>query len=438
MRDPAIVCIDTLFLNSAANLIESAASRGFKTAVICPPGGWIGERARPARMVETTDFSLGNLRRIVTRLERRFEVFGFYSSYGPFRKEGFVHENVAMLAAERKLSHSSPAALYKATNKFLAREALSAAGLPNVRFGLANDESSLIQAVRSIGYPVILKPLTGVGSSLILKCNNERDALKNFHLGLIELPRTYYGQLRMASHQFRTLDGRLTRFNPSRSMLVEQYINGREASVECVVAGNDVRALVVHDKIGIEEKRKIVFEHLLISPPERFTPAEVTRMRTYAVEVVRAIGLKNVICHVELRYDKQLGPLLLEINPRIGAGCVRDSIEMFTDLDVRELELFLVLGQTLLPQRVSRRAKRHALVSIFSPRSGTLREFSGLRSVLRLPEVRVVRVGNVVGDRVGGDSEEVFLATVFMEAADSKAAWESYERIKKLVRIRVK
>lgn len=438
MSDPAIVYIDTLYVNTAANLIESAARRGLKTAIICPPGAWSRETPRPTRVVETLDFSLDNLRRILSKLERKFEVRGFYSCFGPFRREGFVLENVATLAAERKLSYSPASALYKATNKYLAREALSAAGVPNVRYALATDDASLLNATRSVGYPLVLKPLTGVGSSLILKCNNDREALKNFRLALKELPRAHYAQLRMASHRFRTLDGRLMRFRPRRSMLVEQYIGGREASVECLVVGKTVLPLVVHDKIGLQETRKIVFEHLLIAPPERFTPAEIAEIRDYAVEVIRAIGLKNMFCHVELRYDKKLGPLLLEVNPRIGAGCIRDSIETFTGLDVSSLQLSLVLGKTSVPRALTRRRKRYALVSLFSPRSGILCEFAGLRRVLELPEVRVVRVGHDLGDRIGGDSEEIFLATIFMEAADSKAAWKSYERIKKLVRIRVK
>jgi biotin carboxylase len=283
-----------------------------------------------------------------------------------------------------------------------------------------------------------LKPLTGVGSSLILKCHNDREALKNFHFALKELPRAHYQQLRMASHKFRTLDGRLMRFRPRSSMLVEQYIDGREASVECLVVGGTVLPLVVHDKIGMQEAKRVVFEHLLIAPPERFTSAEITQMRRYAVEVIRAIGLKNTFCHVELRYDKKLGPLLLEVNPRLGAGCIIDSIETLTGLNVNALQLSLVLGKASTPKVLSRKSKRYALAALFSPRSGILREFTGLRRVLELPEVRVIRVGNTLGDRIGGDSEEIFLATIFMEAADSKAAWKSYERIKKLVRIRIK
>jgi predicted ATP-grasp superfamily ATP-dependent carboligase len=221
-------------------------------------------------------------------------------------------------------------------------------------------------------------------------------------------------------------------------MLVEKYIEGREASVECLIVGSDVRPLVVHDKIGMEEGRRVFYEHLLIAPPERFTPAEVSEMRDYAVHVVRAIGLTNMFCHVELRYDDNEGPLLLEINPRMGAGCVRDSIETFTHINVVEMELSLILGEAQMPRRLARgTTRRHGMAFLFSPRSGVLREFSGLRRVLRLPEVKTVRVSHAAGDRVGGDSEEIFLAGIWMKVADSNAAWKVYEHIRELVHIRV-
>jgi biotin carboxylase len=437
MRRPLIVYVDTVSLDRSQSMLDAAARRGISTAIVCPPGGWRDSTGPVARVIETEDFGFANLERITSELENEFEVRGLQSSFGPFRKEGFVHEAVALVAANRRLPHCPIEALYRATNKYLAREALSAAQLPNVPFGLAIDEDSLLAATRSVGYPLVLKPLTGVGSSLILKCYDDGQALDNFRLALRELPRAYYGQLRMARHHSSSASGGTREFDPTRSMLVERYLEGREASVECLVIGDDVIPLVIHDKIMMEETDRVFFEHLLVAPPERFSPSQVANLRDYAVRVVRAIGLRDMFCHVELRYDESAGPLLLEINPRLGAGCVRDSIETFTGIDVANMEVDLIVGDVSRPTLVPRSSRQHALAFLFSPHSGILEEFSGLRRVLRLPEVRVVRVGHVVGDRIGGDYEEVFLASIWMESADANTAQRLYERIRQMVRIRV-
>lgn len=98
-------------------------------------------------------------------------------------------------------------------------------------------------------------------------------------------------------------------------MLVEKYIEGPEASIEIVATETDVIPLLVHDKVLVSEGDRVVYEHLLVVPPVRFTPEELENIRRYAVEVAKATGIKNSLCHVEIRYDKHSGPQLLEINP---------------------------------------------------------------------------------------------------------------------------
>jgi biotin carboxylase len=179
-----------------------------------------------------------------------------------------------------------------------------------------------------------------------------------------------------------------------------------------------------------------VLEHLLVAPPARFTSGEVRRLCDHAVDAVRAIGLRNTFCHVELRWVDGEGPRVLEVNPRIGAGCVADSIETFTNLHVDAACVSLILGAKLPPIR-RRKAPRHAMIFLFSPRAGTLAKLDGLEAVNELPHCRVVRVMHDVGDRVGGTMEEGFLAGIWMEARSQKAARRAYARVRSLVEIAV-
>jgi biotin carboxylase len=434
MRRPLIVYIDTIGVASAATIAAAAARRGIATALICSPGSIARRRSGIARIIETRDFRAATLRRLLARLDRRYRIRGFCSLFGPYRRDGFLHQTVATLAAERGLAYSPPEALAAATNKFLTRLSLGAAGVPDIPYGVAGDEGSLVAVARAIGYPVILKPLTGVGSSLIFRCDDEVEARKLWRRALRRLPHAYYEHLRMAPHTFTTPQGAVLHFDPSKSMLVERYLPGREASVECVAAGDDIVALVVHDKIALEEKPGVVLEHLLVAPPVRFTAREVRQLCRHAVDAVRAVGLRNTFCHVELRWLDGAGPRVLEVNPRIGAGCVTDSIETFTNLKVDAAVVALVLGKKL-PKIKPRRAPRHAMIFLFSPRAGRLTKLEGLEAVNDLPQCKVVRVMHAVGDRVGGDMEEGFLAGIWMEAHDAHAARQAYAQVRRLVDI---
>jgi biotin carboxylase len=436
MRRPLIVYIDTLGVGLAESLAVAARRRGVAVAVICPKGTKFTSRRIFARVIETRSFALETLRKLLQRFDRYYRVRGVHTLFGAYRSDGFLHASVAQLAAERGLSHSPAIALAAATNKFIARFLFASAGVPDIPYGFATDEASIVAIARKVSYPVVIKPVTGTGSSHIYRCENDSDARKYWRRAVSQLPRAHYEQLRMAPHTFQTPQGAVMYFNPTRAVLVERYLAGREASVECIVVGDKVTTLVVHDKLSVEEKTGFVLEHLLVAPPARFTAAEVRKLREHAAQAVRAIGLRNTFCHVELRWVDGLGPRILEVNSRIGAGCVTDSVETFTNLDVDETRAMLILGKP--PRRIKRRkARRHAMVFLFTPHSGRLARLDGIDDLLDFPGVQVVRTMHSVGDRVGGDTEEGFLASIWLEARNEDEARRAFAQIRAQVRIEV-
>jgi biotin carboxylase len=435
-RRSLIVYIDAIGVPTVESLAEAAGRSRIAIAVICPRGSLPTPSRHIARVIETDDFGIDNLRRVVAQLDRDYRVAGLCSLFGPYRTDGFLLGSVATLAAERGLPHSPPLALAAATNKFFARYCLARAGVPDVPFGLATDERSLLATARSIGYPVVLKPLTGVGSSLIFRCDDDREARRAWRRAMRRLPYAHYEHLRMAPHAIAVPPGVVFSFDPSRSLLVERYLPGREASVECLVVGRRVIPLVVHDKLDVEEIPGSVLEHLLVAPPLRFTTAEVRRLRSHAAASIRALGLRNTFCHVELRWVDGVGPRIVEINPRLGAGCISDSIETFTNLDVNAARLALIIDRHL-PKIAMRAAPRHAMVFLFTPRSGRITRIDGLDEVNEWDGVKAVRVMHEVGDDAGGDTEEGFVASIWLKARNELEARRACRRIQNRVRIDV-
>jgi predicted ATP-grasp superfamily ATP-dependent carboligase len=131
------------------------------------------------------------------------------------------------------------------------------------------------------------------------------------------------------------------------------------------------------------------------------------------------------------------GPRILEVNPRIGAGCVTDSIETFTNLDVGAARVSLILGEKLPPLKF-RKAPRHAMIFLFAPRTGAITRLDGFEEINALPRVGSVRLMHQVGDSVGGDNEEGFIASIWAEAKDENQAGRIYSKIRKLARIEVR
>src|ERR1041385_5735784 len=228
MRRPLIVYIDTLGVGAAEPIAIAARRRNVAMALICPPRAQLASRRLFARIVETRSFSLSSLRKLLEQLDRHYRIRGLYSLFGPYRHDGFLHAHVSTLAAERGLSTSPIWAFSAATNKVIGRLHLGQAGVPDIPCGLAPDETALVAIARRIGYPIVLKPVTGVGSSHIYRCDDEAAARKSWRRAMRGLPNAHYRQLQMQPHTFHTAQGAVLHFDPLKSLLVERYLSGRE------------------------------------------------------------------------------------------------------------------------------------------------------------------------------------------------------------------
>lgn len=396
------------------------------------------QHGRPlfVRIVETERWKMEDLEVWVDEFAQLRELIGITTIGGGFHPDGLVGAMVAELARKRGLPNQNADGVYKCNNKYLTRDALKAARVPTVDFGLATDEQSLLQHARRIGYPVILKPINGVASQLIIKCRNDQELLDGFKLALERLPKSPYRFLYEAKHTYPDSSGNVITFDPLHTLLIEGYISGREASVELVISEDNIIPLLVHDKILVTEEERVVYEHLLTVPPVRFSEKEIEELKSYAIDVARAMEVKNCICHVELRYDDQHGPQLLEINPRTGGMMVSQSLMTMINFDPLDAMLNLATG-TFTPKNYESISKLHAMFSLYPPHSGYLERVDGIEEVQKLPGMLISRLTYPVGSWIDGDDEEIFLFVGWMQGENLEQIVSTYEKVKQTVRFHI-
>lgn len=389
-------------------------------------------------ILENTEWDLENLRHLTSELDQLATLKAFITLIGHFSKDGLLGAHVATLAVERGLPSQNSDALYRTNNKYLMRDALRANGVSTVDFGLATDEELLKAHASRIGYPVILKPVTGIASHLILKCNNEKELIERFRLAMKKLPLSSNRENYSFPHDYPTQSGKILHFDPMRSMLVERYITGREASVEVVITETEVIPLLVHDKVIVSESERVFYEHLLVVPPVRFTETEIQEMKNYAKVAVQATGLKNSLCHVELRYDDQFGPQVLEINPRVGGMLVFESLKTMVNFDVLQAQIDLAQGTFKPAESYRCKSELHAMFTLYPPHSGLFEGIEGEAELNNLEGIIYSMLVYPVGTHINGDDEEVFLLMVWMRGESYEQIIDTYKKACQLVKFRVK
>ncbi|MEO6502394.1 MAG: ATP-grasp domain-containing protein [Jatrophihabitantaceae bacterium] len=192
----------------------------------------------------------------------------------------------------------SAAAVRAVKDKSELRALLQRENVGAVRFGVAHSIEQAREIVAEIGLPVVLKPRAlggSIGVRLVSSSDQLESAFDNAASARAGIVRSRY-------------DG----------VLIEEYIDGPELSVDSVVYGGVVTPMVMAEK---EIGPAPYFEeigHIVPPRPELALPAEAIEMLQRAHEVA---GLDDVVTHTELRLSSR-GARIIELNARQGGDLI--------------------------------------------------------------------------------------------------------------------
>lgn len=275
----------------------------------------------------------------------------------------------AELAGSLGLPHPDPAAVRACRDKASQRRALRAAGLAGPDFASATDPDAAAEAAQRIGLPVVIKPTAGSGSIGVRRC---ADA----------------GQVRAAADAI--LRGTLAGLPAQRTVLVEQYLDGPEFSVETL----DEQVVGVTAKHLGSEPYFVEIGHDFPAP---ITDERRLSIGEAALSALRALGLGWGPAHVELRLTSA-GPRIVEVNPRLAGGMIPRMVEAATGIDLIGHAVARAAGrdEPVLPTRAAAASIRFLVAAS----SGRLAAVSGLDAARQQPGVIEVALTGQLGQDV--------------------------------------
>ncbi len=162
------------------------------------------------------------------------------------------------------------------------------------------------------------------------------------------------------------------------SLLVEDFIPGREFAIEGVMTGGRFQLLALFDKPDPLDGP--YFEETLYLTPSRLSAEAQGRIVSTVEKAVRALGLSDGPVHAEARLNER-GVWMLEAAPRpIGGLCSRVLKFRLAgsngDIGLEELLLRHALGQDVSSAALS--PGSHGVMMIPIPRSGVYQGAEGL------------------------------------------------------------
>ncbi|CAJ1415647.1 unnamed protein product [Effrenium voratum] len=335
----------------------------------------------------------------------------------------------ARLAETLGLPGLRPAAVDAARNKHTTRACLKEAGLPTPRNFLITDESKLLEAGKTVGFPSVLKPVSGAASLGVKKVTNQDDMARCYKEIVDELSTLVVtsGALVQGSPEQKGQNAKQS--GVDLTVLMEQFLDGPEVDVDVVMSDGEYRYACVADNGPTLEP---YFNETWACCPSLLSRAQQVELRDLGVKCIKALGFTAGVFHVELKYTSH-GPHLIEVNARMGGGQVHECNRLTWGVCLVEETLLVSLGIPSRPAVPREPISGTAYCYVNAQKSGAVKDMSKLEDLLKRDNVIWAKPLTKVGAKVVGPQEGLptWLCDLFVRGKSAKEALDYLQAIEK-------
>lgn len=263
----------------------------------------------------------------------------------------------------------------KATDKGEMIKAFELAEVEHPWYYILHTPEELSKVVQKVTYPCISKPVDNAGSRGVILIESFKD-LEN-------------------AIQYSSLNGR------NGGVIVEEYLKGREVSVEVMVINYDVHILQITDKLTTGSPHFVEMGH---SQPSLLDNKDIWAIKDLAKRAVRAIGINNGPAHVEIMLTDR-GPKMIELGARMGGDCITTHlVPLSTGIDMVKAMIQIALGEKF---SIAPKFDKGAAIRYIKETKGIIKNISGIDIVNRIDGIKQVVLTKTVGDIVSQISSSV-------------------------------
>lgn len=256
----------------------------------------------------------------------------------------------------------------KATDKGEMIKAFEANGVEHPWFVIVENENQLESLLSKVTYPCVMKPTDNAGNRGVCYISTESELLSKYNY----------------SHEN----------SRAGTVIIEEYMEGQEVSVEILVYHGKVHILAVTDKLTLGKPYFVEIGH---AEQSMLDEADLIRIKDLATRAVKAVGIDNSPAHVEIMLTKN-GPKMVELGSRMGGGCITTHlVPLSTGIDMIQSVMNMALGMEpdVTPKFNRGSALRH-IVGV----EGVITAIDGVIEAKNIEGVNEVTLLKEIGDEV--------------------------------------
>jgi len=326
-----------------------------------------------------------------------------------------VDEESIILAAKLSeylcIDHNPLESVKLTKNKYLMRSELKKYGLKVPIFKRFSVHAKQKEIFSELSFPCVIKPTFLSASQGVLRINSFEEFKKGFKM-LTDL---------LSKQEVKKKGG-----DQANWILVEEYIPGREVSIEGLVSNGQLIDLAIFDKPEPLEGPTFP-ETIFIAPSILDENLKFSMLKT-AQSSLQALGIRKGPVHIELRINNR-GNYILECAARSIGGLCSRVLEFTGNMSLEELILRSALGRNVNKAKLIDKAK--GVMMMPTEKRGVLKEIRGVDAAKNLKGITdlqtIIKPGEMLEPLPNGGR---YLGFLFAEGKDQntvkkvlKKAW---------------
>lgn len=294
-----------------------------------------------------------------------------------------------------------------ASNKVKMRQRLKEFGMPIPRFAAVWSLLDAKEALDSLTFPLVMKPADNMGARGVIKVNHKEDLPSAFR--------------------------HAKRFCPTGELILEEYMEGPELSVDALAFQGQIRMTGIADRIIEREPYFIEVGHNMPSAMPKEILDEVERVMAGGM---RALGIHLGAGKGDIKVTKE-GVKIGEIAARLSGGFMSAfTYPLSTGVNLNRAALLISLGET--PDNLDPVLNRVSIERSLLSKPGKLISIGGVEEIKKIDGVSEVFIQSKPGDIIKEPTNNIDKSGhVIIVAENLKDAEVVFEKVKQTIRFEV-
>lgn len=292
-----------------------------------------------------------------------------------------------------------------ASNKIKMRERFSANNVPIPAFYKCWSLNDFEKAANDLGFPLVIKPSDNMGARGVMKVEHA------------EMMEKAFLNAKNAS--------------PSGELIVEEYMNGPELSIDALIYKNEIFITGVADRLIEREPYFIEVGHVM---PSALPEATLENALHVFKQGIKALGLHTGAAKGDIKVTEN-GAKIGEIAARLSGGFMSAyTFPYSSGVNVIHNAIDIALGYE--PHNIIPTKNWVSIEKAILPHPGIIKEINGMEEALAISGVKNIFLHQNIGDEVVKPKSNVDKPANFIVVKSTREeAWDTVKKVENIFRI---